>query len=438
MKFSFNYIVALSAISLAAGFASCEKTDAETDKGQTPSIQYARSCDEETLGEHIEGAFLGDKVAFIGTNLGDVQEVWFNDQKSLLNPTMVTSTSIIVEIPSNISQNVTNKVKFVTSTGIESFFDFNVLVPAPAIYSFDNEWANPGDVVVLTGDYLVADSEEPLVITFPGNITVPQGDMEILSRTEVSVKVPQGANKEGYITATSRYGTGRSNFVFRDSRSMFFDWDGTHGKALTDANGWRSGKALVTDSFEGIPALDGKYICFNGTKGDYNDMGEDNFSFNHWSRWDGEGHTPGLDPSTLFDVADFQNYALKFEVFVPESTPWTICSLNIVFTPAEINDQNDYLFDDDFPRAMWTPWERSGSYTTGGKWKTISIPLTEVNKTRYLKASSQIIDPSWFKGLTFIICWGPESTLTSVPVVVAIDNIRFAPLNEPDPNKDKK
>lgn len=437
MKFSYKYMAAMPVIALAFGFASCEKTDADADKGQTPTIEYARSCDPETLGDHIEGAFLGDKVAFIGQHLGDVQEVWFNDQKSLLNPTMVTSTSILVEIPSNISENVTNNVRFVTSTGKEAFFDFSVLVPAPVLASLDNEWAKPGDVITLTGDFLVSDDEYPLEITFPGDVKVPADNLEIVSRSQVNITVPQGADKEGYITATSRYGEGRSNFVYRDTRAMLFDWDGTHGQALKEANGWRTGTSLVTDSFEGIPALDGKYICFNGTKGDYNDMGEDNFSFNHWSVYDGEGHEPGLDPGSLFDVANFTKYVMKFEVFVPESCPWTMCSLNAILTKAEMNNDNAYVFSDDVPRAMWTPWQATGSYTTGGKWKTITLPLTEFNKTRFLKACPNQIDADWFKGLTFIICWGPETSLVNTPVVVAIDNIRFAPLEEEKPETEK-
>ena len=43
----------------------------------------------------LEGEFA--RLAFVGDNLGDVQQVWFNDQKAKLNPTMVTSHTIIVD-----------------------------------------------------------------------------------------------------------------------------------------------------------------------------------------------------------------------------------------------------------------------------------------------------------------------------------------------------
>lgn len=435
LKYNFK-IAALVCASLMVGFTSCSESDADKDHGKTPRIEYVRYTDPAS--EHITSAFLGETVAFIGSNMGDVQEIWFNDKKALINPTMITSNSIVVTIPSDISSNVTDVVRLVTSTGKEGTCTFQVLVPPPVLSSLDNEWANPGDVVTLTGDYLVNDPEVPMEITFPNGVKVDPATMEFSSTTKVTFTVPQGAPKEGQIVATSRYGSGYSNFVYRDTRALLFDWDGTHttatgAKSLALANGWRDGAKLITDSFDGIPALDGKYICFNGTKGDYNDMGEDNFSFNHWSRYDGEGHVPGLDPSSLFDAANFTKYCLKFEAFVPESTPWTICSLNAIFTSADLNNDNAYTWDDTYPRGMWTPWQSTGSYTTGGKWVTVTMPFTDFTYNRYLESAAKSLTADSFKGLTFIICWGPASELTSVPVTVAIDNIRIAPLEEEMP-----
>lgn len=237
---------------------------------------------------------------------------------------------------------------------------------------------------------------------------------------------------------TSRYGDGYSNFHYRDTRALLFDWDGTHGQALALASGWRDGSKIVTNSFPGIPALDGNYICFNGTKGDYNDAGEDNFSFNHWSSWSNDaGQQTGLDPSTLFDVAHFTDYCLRFEVFVPSSTPWTVCALQMILTKNELGGSNSYIWDDDYPRGMWVPWEKTGSYDTGDKWVTVSVPFSEFNKTRYMGSSSQNLSADYFKGLTMIVLNGPASELTNVPLAIAVDNIRICPLNEEKPTDNK-
>lgn len=96
---------------------------------------------------------------------------------------------------------------------------------------------------------------------------------------------------------------------------------------------------------------------------------------------------------------------------------------------------NTYLFGEDapypYPRAMWTPWQATGSYDTGNKWVTVSIPLTDFNKDRYMNPCSRKMTSDDFAGLTMIVCWGPFSEETNVPVTMAIDNIRVAPLVEP-------
>lgn len=419
------------------GFISCSKTDAEIDEGKTPSVSYVRYCDPDEANNHLEGAFLGETVAIMGANLGDVQEIWFNDQKATLNPTYVTSSSVIVTIPTVISENITDKMRLISSKGHECTYDFAVLIPVPQVNAIDNEWANPGDEVTISGLYMVDYDDSPLQIEFPGGVKVPHEDMVIADHTGVTFKVPQGAT-EGRVLVTSRYGTGYSNFTYRDTRGMLIDWDGVRGQGIARTNGWRDGSKIVTDSFEGIPALDGNYACFNTVKSDYNAMDEDNASFNHWSQYDGEGHVPGLNPADLFDTANWQDYTLKFEAFVPEYNPWTICSLNIIWSKAEQNNDNAYLFDDTWPRALWTPWEKTGSYTTGGKWVTISVPLANTNQTRFAEACPTAIDSSCFRGLSFIVCWGPASELTDQRVILAVDNIRIAPINEEMPETVQK
>lgn len=431
MKRFLKYILLAPAAVIGLSLTGCSDNDADADKGKTPEVSYFRMTDPGS--EHITEAMLGDKIAICGNHLGDVQQVWFNDQKAMLNPAYVTSEVIVVEIPNAISENVTNTVRLVTSQGKSTEVPFNTMVPEPMLTSMTCEWAKPGDVVTISGDYFVTDDEYPLQITFPGGVTVTSESFIEMERTFVTLKVPEGATAEGRITATSRYGEGLASFVWHDTRGMILDWDGTHGKAVALANGWRKGDKNTFTEADGIPGLDGKFILFSGVKADYNDMGEDNFSFNHWPV--DENAIASLDISTLFDTSKWMDYCLKFEVFIPTSTPWTICSLNVLFTPASIFGDNTYIFSEDdpypYPRAMWTPWQATGSYDTGNKWVTVSIPLTDFNKDRYMNPCSRKMTSDDFAGLTMIVCWGPFSEETNVPVTMAIDNIRVAPLVEP-------
>lgn len=442
MKKILRYILVAPVALMTVAMTGCSESDADKDQGKDPKVSYFRYTDPATANEHITEAYLGEKIAICGSDMGDVQQIWFNDQKAMLNPAYVTSDVIIVEIPNAISENVTNTVRLVTSKGNATTVDFYTMVPEPIISSMSCEWANPGDVVEINGDYFVTDDEYPIQVSFPGGATVSQDDILSFSRTRMTVKVPQGATQEGRVTATTRYGEGLASFVWRDSRGMILDWDGTHGQAVALANGWRKGdKILHSGSYNGIPALDGNFICFDGIKADYNDMGEDQFSFSHWPV-DENGIT-SLDISTLFDTANYLDYCLKFEAYIPAATPWTICALNIMFTPASIFGENDYYFSEDapypYPRAMWVPWNSNGgSFDTADKWVTVTIPMSEFNKDRYMNPCSRKMTKDDFAGLSMIVSWGPFMEETNVPVTIAMDNIRVCLQSEPMPEKPEK
>ncbi|MDE6144527.1 MAG: hypothetical protein K2F94_10715, partial [Muribaculaceae bacterium] len=96
LKYTF---AAMAGIVAAGTMVSCSETYAEQDKGATPVIKYARTCNINQADSLVASASLGAHLCFVGDNLGDVQQVWFNDQKAKLNPTMVTSNTIIVDIP---------------------------------------------------------------------------------------------------------------------------------------------------------------------------------------------------------------------------------------------------------------------------------------------------------------------------------------------------
>lgn len=423
----YAFIWAVAALGMTSVVACSDDTYAEQDKGKTPEIFYARKCDPAKADSMLTAAYMGDRIAFVGRNLGDVQQVWFNDQKSRLNPTMVTSNTIIVDVPNVIPGEVTNKARFITSAGKETVIDFAVIVPAPVVKSMNCEWVADGQTAVINGSYFIDDPSSPITITLNGNLAVPYDQIKVRSLNELEFVVPEGAT-EGYITVGTINGHTRSNFVFRDSRYMMFDFDGLRGTGMAMANGWRSGEKIIGSDINGIPSLDGNYICFSGTKGDRNDWSEDSHSINFWPNEWGDG-TPEL--STLFPVEDWMSYQVKFEAFVPAETPWMLCGLQFIFTNAEIRDDNAFINDDSFPRGIWMPWnDNGGTYDTAGRWVTVAMPLSQFNLTFYANSCSASLSPESFGGLTVIVSGGPDTGLTSTNVTVAVDNIRFAPVNE--------
>jgi len=87
--------------------------DVLAEKDGAGIIKYIRVTDPAASDSLLVGAFLGSLVAIVGDNLGDTRELWFNDQKALLNPTYITDKSIIVNVPTSVPAVVTDEIKII-------------------------------------------------------------------------------------------------------------------------------------------------------------------------------------------------------------------------------------------------------------------------------------------------------------------------------------
>lgn len=223
MKRYFTYsFVTLSGLLFAGVMMPRCETDADRDKGATPVIKYARTFDVETKDSLIVSAALGSRIEFVGDNLGDVQQIWFNDQKARLNRSTIKSHSIIVDIPDTTPGEMTNHVRFITSKGTIVDYPFNVSVPAPRVDAMTCGYADTRLVVTISGDYFADDPNAPLTVTFSEN---KPATIRNISQEALVVEVPDGA-KEGAVTVTSIYGSVKSSFRYRDTHDMVFGFEG--------------------------------------------------------------------------------------------------------------------------------------------------------------------------------------------------------------------
>jgi len=335
----------------------------------------------------------------------NVKEVWFNDQSALLNTSFITGTSIIVTIPNDIPDVVTNEIRLVTKTNQEVTYPFGVDVPAPFLQSMLCEFVDDGETAVIKGNFFIDDPSSPLAVFFPGNI---MGEVLSVSLSEISVKVPEGVGV-GPVVVKSIYGSSRSSFYFRDDRGLILNYD-----ELTNGGSWRSG-TIQNDA----NSLDENYVMLKGELGD-NVGGEDfaggGFVSELWSDANGR-------PEGNFFTGDPADYLLKFEANVIE---WSGAYLNICFGPwgSSVGPyQNQLYWSNVNARGLWRPWESAGgSFETDG-WITVTIPLTEIKYNTDFGAME--FDPSKAGSLTFWMKGPAAETGGTCKMEVYLDNVRI-------------
>lgn len=401
-----------------------------------PTLKYVRSPLPEEADSLLVGAYLGNTVCLVGDNLRSIYELYFNDQKATLNTSYMTDHTILVDIPKNIPEEVTNKIYMVTKSGAKVDFDFNVMVPAPVVSSMSCEYAPAGSEAVLYGDYFVDDPNVPLTISMPGDITVEGEQITSITKTAIKFIVPVGA-MQGNIRVKSIYGTGQSVFQYKDTRNILFDWDGNYEGALAAGNSWSGDNEKKGQILPSVPSVDGKYMV----------MGPATLSGGQWQTpgeylmmyWPDPNATEGCVP--LYNLPQFkkmledykiEELALKFEVYVPASNPWMAEGMQIQFTSLDEvsmeNQNNDYVYGEGKePRGVWVPWEETGSYDTGNQWVTVTLKMSEFNKQVSGIVSESEFTEENLAGLSIFLRGGGLDGKECEPII-CIDNIRVVPV----------
>lgn len=402
MKIMYRCLLFLCVAVASAGIIISCSDDSEL----TPRVRFVRVTKPSASDSLLVSASQGQMIAIIGDNLGDVRELWINDQRASLTPTLITNTTIITRVPSDLPAVVTNKMTLIFGNGFTLEHPFSLSVAEPIVTAMASEFVEDGDIAVVKGRYLYA----PLTVEFTGGV---EGIVISAKQdgTEVQVTVPEGA-QPGPIKVTTNFGSTESSLHFRDQRA-FLNYDN-----LTSSGSWRPGTTV-----DG--GITGKYLLLKG-KLSANQRAEDyvggGFVSEFWAKVNGrpEGNLLPGKP---------EDYVMKFEIRVVE---WYGSYLNICFSTWDHDGNNqEYWSNSINARAYWGPWDATDSkFTTDGKWITAVIPMTEFayqmdtpdgNVTYTPKA----FDPEKTGSLTFWLVGSPKANNTLDEL--HIDNVRIVP-----------
>ena len=404
MKVKTIYTSLLLGAVLLAACDSVDYPDRFVQTSGVPTVDFIRYANKDVV---ITQANMEEIVCIVGDNLTSIHDVYFNDQPAILNTSFITAKTLVVAVPKTMPVDQTDKIYLITKDGQQVTYDFKVLPPAPKITTMSLEWAQPGETVTINGSYLFA----PVEVEFPGvdPVTATAGD-----GSSINVVVPEGA-QPGKIKVTTSSGTAQSVFMYKDSRGMLFNFD---NDPHPTNHGWHA-QVVETDE----TALSGNFLRLGGVD-------------------------VTLD-ARLTDFVDFSNWknmALKFELYIPSANAWKAGAMQIIIGGVDVvtggaegavdkdgnvtaGANNKFISGDGVPqapRALYIPWKSSGSFDTGDKWVTVTIPYTDFAYKSDGTANTAEITPASFSSLTIFV-WSGGVTGTECQPVIKIDNIRAVP-----------
>jgi hypothetical protein len=382
MKYRYKIVFFVIALSMMGILTNCS----DDSEGGTPVISYVRVTDPASSDSLLAAAGQGQMIAIIGKNLQNTQALWLNDQQAVLTATLITSTSVIARIPSQIPEAITNELTLIFSNGESLSYDFALNVSKPLISRMKSEYVNTGDVATFYGDYFYA----PIRVTFSGDV---EAEVTFVDDQVLQVRVPDGA-QEGPVAITSNFGSTESDFWFRDTRNIIASFD------IPLENGIWRGPTNIVSSDPVITPVREKFIRVNQALGAW--------PFFEWYGGPKEGDVAAETKNIPADAfVNPDNYSLKFEINTLDLL--TGANLRIYLGHA-----NNAGFDA-ARQSTYYIWEPN--LNTQGEWETVSIPWADV----YDANGNFAFDASGY-GM-FMYFHGPNAVKHNL----GMDNMRVVP-----------
>lgn len=272
----------------------------------------------------------------------------------------------------------------------------------PCVTMCDNEMA------VKTLNVVGINLSEPLKAKFwdgkGHNIiaSTEDGSIIIWDPFRATIEIPDGVANNGTIVFENEAGETETSFIFRDTRNLLITHDDPEYLNLFNQerpyveyyDEWEDSTIKMPDKFI---ELKESILKSENTRGDFS-VFWDVDSYTAWTYSpNGESNPNGVKPkyptpfgcfseSITNGETSFNDYVIKFEVYVPSEYPingngfgigfydgecWNIRSYCAFWQPSKAS----FRKDDD---GVWKSPATFDNWTSGGDWMTITIPMEEL------------------------------------------------------------
>lgn len=403
MKTLLKSLVLMSVAALL--FTAC-KDDEGLDSTATPRVKYIRSTDPAQAEVYLTSAAMGELIALVGDGLEGVCSVRFNDVEAKLNPTYITSTTVLVNVPATLPAEITNTITLTTKKGKSCVVsNFITKAPSPVIGSVSCEWAKPGDAISIRGNYFFDKADGSAIECSIGGV---QAEVKEYTTTEIKAVVPASVDTSSKqrIVVTNDNGTGRSTFFLYDRDNIFIDFEQLNDTGVPVWDSWGRCK----DDIHTENGIDGNYMLMSGKAADWN--WDENLSLFFCNIQNDAGD---LLQQLLPDKADVADYSLKFEI---RADAWSDLYMTMWFT----NKYNTFSVDDDEPQCHWRGFSEGFE---PGVWTTATVPLSAFCYGKE-ETESRTLIPSLVKNYCIFFFGSMDDTANAdTPISIALDNFRL-------------
>lgn len=357
-------IIALASCSDVVDYSVPDRTS----NSGAPAISQIYDVQDTGFVAPLNGGVLNQMIHIKGQNLANAKKIRFNDVDVDVRQVYATTDEAWVKIPRAIPGVQNDSLVYETDKGKTKLY-FPVSIPTVEIEGLKNEFAQQGNQVQITSEYMDLYGFNDTTETSPAKVYIENVDAgyrkeihcDSCSEQFTSIVIPEDCPDNSLIHFSWHEISGdkTATIPYRmTDRLMFGDFKGDLGWW----NDW--GKGLVTDGTKsGDPESLG--FGFLRVKGTYD----------AWS-WNSTGF--GCNWKWLDASAHPENYVLKFEVCTNSSNPFN----NYGDNGASGSKNGGYNFTLQVGgegRCQFDPVSM-GISNTYGKWVTVSIPLTDVLK----------------------------------------------------------
>lgn len=392
MKARYKTLLAAIAIggSLAAFSACDDDQDIIGSGSQTSEIIVEKvfledaSAKDSVFDREVTFARLGQLLRVQGSGFLGLKRIYVNGYETYFNNALITDKNVWLTLKTetpvaDADAAVRNTIRFVKD-GTQTTYSFVIRAASPSVSSVDNTLPKVGETVTVYG----ANLQEITKVTLPGGVEVTDGITSDEDGKFYSFTMPDGVTESGSITAEGANGTAISPAYFNFNKCYVINFDG-----LGTQDSWSA--TFSADDLVDDPLATGRgKVCMvlpqsvlddGGLKAGVssskpfatagNDDADDD-----WSRM--TSYIPGSTP--------VDSVALQFDVYCPEA--WDLTG------QIEFSLQNNlsnygygsactkYSADYKNQAYAWVPWldRETGAheaFTTGERWQTITIPLSE-------------------------------------------------------------